>query len=109
MLSGKRLAPVHVMISFAKLRSGLSVSVLAHLGLVAAVLLLAEVRPFADVPEQRVEVDVVTADEAPPEPAPKPEIKPALELPTETPAETRPSAAEVAPAMASPYRPRSNG
>ncbi|MFC0239920.1 hypothetical protein [Rhodopseudomonas telluris] len=98
MLSGKRLAPVHGMISFAKLRSGLSVSVLAHLGLVAAVLLLAEVRPFADVPEQRVEVDVVTADEAPPEPAPKPDIKPALELPTETPtAETKPAAPEAAP------------
>ncbi|WP_054161459.1 hypothetical protein [Rhodopseudomonas sp. AAP120] len=102
MLSGRRLAPVHVMISFAKLRSGLSVSVLAHLGLVAAVLLLAEVRPFADVPEQRVEVDVVTADEAPPQPEPKPEMKPALEMPSETPAaETKPAAPEPAPQQAS--------
>ena len=73
------------MIPSVQLRSGLFVSVLAHLGLVAAVLLLAEVRPFAEVPEQRVEVDVVTADEAPPEPAPRPDIKPALELPGETP------------------------
>jgi hypothetical protein len=102
MLSGRRLAPVHVMISFAKLRSGLSVSVLAHFGLVAAVLLLAEVRPFADVPEQRVEVDVVTADEAPPEPEPKPEMKPALEMPSETPAaETKAAAPEPAPQQAS--------
>lgn len=106
MLSGKRLVPVHVMISSAKLRSGLSVSVLAHLGLVAAVLLLAEVRPFADVPEQRVEVDVVTADEAPPAPEPKPEIKPALEMPSETPAaETKPAAPEASPQQAAKPEP----
>ncbi len=83
-----------------QLRSGLFVSVLAHLGLVAAVLLLAEVRPFAEVPEQRVEVDVVTADEAPPEPEPKPEIKPALELPSETSAEAKPAAQDPAPQQA---------
>jgi outer membrane biosynthesis protein TonB len=53
-------------------RAGIALSVLAHAGLVGAVLLLAEVRPFADVPEQRIEVDVVTADEAPP-PAPEPQ------------------------------------
>ncbi|WP_420134548.1 hypothetical protein [Rhodopseudomonas sp.] len=94
------------MISFAKLRSGLSVSVLAHLGLVAAVLLLAEVRPFADVPEQRVEVDVVTADEAPPEPAPKPDIKPALDMPSETPAaDAKPAAPEPAGAQAAKPEP----
>ncbi|MCG6206272.1 hypothetical protein LPW26_16605 [Rhodopseudomonas sp. HC1] len=105
MLDGKRLSPVHVMIPSVQLRSGLFVSVLAHLGLVAAVLLLAEVRPFAEVPEQRVEVDVVTADEAPPEPAPKPEIKPALELPTLTPTEAKPAASEPTPPQASKPEP----
>ncbi|WP_322516172.1 hypothetical protein SR870_00880 [Rhodopseudomonas palustris] len=63
------------------IRAGVAASVLAHLGLVGAVLLFAEVRPFAEVPEQRIEVDVVTADEAPPVPEPKAESKPALELP----------------------------
>jgi len=53
------------------IRAGIALSVLAHLGLVGAVLLLAEVRPYADVAEQRIEVDVVTADEAPPAPEQK--------------------------------------
>nr|WP_150104596.1 hypothetical protein [Rhodopseudomonas palustris] len=50
--------------------------------LVGAVLLLAEVHPFAEVPEQRIEVEVVTADEAPPPvPEKEPESKP-VEQPT---------------------------
>lgn len=63
------------------LRAGVAVSVLAHVVLVGAVLLLAEVHPFAEVPEQRIEVEVVTADEAPPVPEAQPEPKP-VEQPT---------------------------
>lgn len=79
------------------IRAGVAASVLAHLALVGVVLLLAEVRPFADVPEQRIEVEVVTTDEAPPvpetKPEPKPEIKPTLDLPEFKPtAETKPAA-----------------
>lgn len=63
-------------------RAGAAVSVLAHVMLVGAVLLLAEVHPFAEVPEQRIEVEVVTADEAPPPvPEKEPESKP-VEQPT---------------------------
>lgn len=53
------------------IRTGAAVSVLAHVALAGTVLLLSEVHPFAEVPEQRVEVEVVTADEAPPAPEPK--------------------------------------
>ena len=75
------------------IRAGVAASVLVHLGLVGAVLLYAEVRPFAEVPEQRIEVDVVTADEAPPAPEPTPETKPSLDLPEIKPAEeTKPPA-----------------
>ncbi|MGP9810207.1 hypothetical protein ACTZWT_01695 [Rhodopseudomonas sp. NSM] len=63
-------------------------------------LLFAEVRPFAEVPEQRIEVDVVTADEAPPAPEPKPESKPALELPEFKPTESEPAAQQQPPAKA---------
>ncbi|SEO58903.1 hypothetical protein SAMN05444123_103404 [Rhodopseudomonas pseudopalustris] len=88
-----------------QIRAGIAVSVLAHLGLVGIVLLLAEVRPFADVPEQRIEVEVVTADEAPPPPLPepKPETKPALDLPEIKPeSETKPAAPPPEPAAPQP-------
>ncbi|WP_031335519.1 hypothetical protein [Rhodopseudomonas sp. B29] len=62
-------------------RSGIAASVLAHVVLAGAVLLFAEVHPFADAPEQQVAVDVVTADEAPPAPEPKPVEKPAEDKP----------------------------
>lgn len=84
------------------LRAGVAVSVLAHVVLVGAVLLLAEVHPFAEVPEQRIEVEVVTADEAPPVPEAQPEPKP-VEQPTpnfevsQTPAE-EPKPQQQAPA-----------
>lgn len=88
-----------------QIRAGIAVSVLAHLGLVGIVLLLAEVRPFADVPEQRIEVEVVTADEAPPPPLPepKPETKPALDLPEIKPeSETKPASPPPEPAAPQP-------
>ncbi|RED29703.1 hypothetical protein BJ123_11862 [Rhodopseudomonas thermotolerans] len=84
------------------LRADVAVSVLAHVVLVGAVLLLAEVHPFAEVPEQRIEVEVVTADEAPPVPEAQPEPKP-VEQPTpnfevsQTPAE-EPKPQQQAPA-----------
>ncbi|WP_047307150.1 hypothetical protein [Rhodopseudomonas palustris] len=84
-------------------RAGAAVSVLAHVVLVGAVLLLAEVHPFAEVPEQRIEVEVVTADEAPPpvpekEPDQKPDEQqaPSFEVP-QTPAE-QPKPQQQAPA-----------
>lgn len=84
--------PVPMTVRF-PIRAGVAASVLVHLGLVGAVLLYAEVRPFAEVPEQRIEVDVVTADEAPPAPEPAPESKPSLDLPEIKPAEeTKPPA-----------------
>jgi len=83
------------------IRAGVAASVLVHLGLVSAVLLYAEVRPFAEVPEQRIEVDVVTADEAPPAPEPtpetKPETKPSLDLPEVKPAEQTKPSVQAAP------------
>ncbi|MBI5132418.1 MAG: hypothetical protein HZA66_23505 [Rhodopseudomonas palustris] len=79
------------------IRAGVAASVLVHLGLVGAVLLFAEVRPFAEVPEQRIEVDVVTADEAPPAPAPPPETKPSLDLPQTKPTEQTKPPAQAAP------------
>jgi outer membrane biosynthesis protein TonB len=84
------------------IRAGIAASVLAHLGLVGAVLLFAEVRPFAEVPEQRIEVDVVTADEAPPVPEPKPEAKPALDLPEFKPTAESEPAAQQPPAKPEP-------
>ncbi|ABD06388.1 conserved hypothetical protein [Rhodopseudomonas palustris HaA2] len=84
------------------IRAGVAASVLAHLGLVGAVLLFAEVRPFAEVPEQRIEVDVVTADEAPPAPEPVAKTKPALELPEFKPTAESEPAAQQPPAKSEP-------
>lgn len=105
-------------------RAGAAVSVLAHVMLVGAVLLLAEVHPFAEVPEQRIEVEVVTADEAPPPvPEKEPESKP-VEQPTpnfevsQTPTEqpkpqqqqptpaTKPQPAETKPPAPAPQPPQ---
>ncbi|PZA13388.1 hypothetical protein DNX69_03175 [Rhodopseudomonas palustris] len=103
-------------------RAGAAVSVLAHVGLVGAVLLFAEVHPFAEVPEQRIEVEVVTADEAPPvpeqEPAPKPDEQPTpnfevSQTPAEQPkpeqqaaaAKQQPAAAETKPPAPAPQPP----
>lgn len=96
--------------------SGIAASVLVHLVAIGVVLVVAEVRPFAEEPEQRIEVDVVTADEAPPPPIaetkpdePKPsepadtkptETKPALDLPEIKPTlETKPAETPPQPAQ----------
>lgn len=81
-------------------RLGVAASILFHLTLVGVVIVAAEVRPFEDEPEQRVEVDVVTADEAPPAPVAETKLdvskpiepKPSLDLPETKPnLETKPA------------------
>ena len=96
-------------------RAGAAVSVLAHVVLVGTVLLLAEVHPFAEVPEQRIEVEVVTADEAPPpvpekEPEPKPVEQPTpnfevSQTPTEQPKQQPAPTAKQQPAETKPPAP----
>ncbi|MFT4279582.1 MAG: hypothetical protein QM576_24825 [Rhodopseudomonas sp.] len=96
-------------------RAGAAVSVLTHVALVGAVLMFAEVHPFADVPEQRIEVEVVTADEAPPpapekEPVPKPAEQPTPNFevsptPTEEPKPQQQAPAKQQQAEAKPPAP----
>ncbi|NEV79668.1 hypothetical protein DYI24_21780, partial [Rhodopseudomonas sp. BR0C11] len=96
-------------------RAGATVSVLAHVVLVGTVLLLAEVHPFAEVPEQRIEVEVVTADEAPPpvpekEPEPKPVEQPTpnfevSQAPTEQPKQQPAPTAKLQPPETKPPAP----
>lgn len=89
------------------IRAGIAASVLAHAGLVVALLLLAEVRPFAEVPEQRIEVDVVTAEDAPPPPElkpqpPLPEPQTSVEVAEQPPAPAKPEPAAPTQAQAQP-------
>jgi hypothetical protein len=56
------------------IRSGIAVSAVGHLSVLAMVMILAEVHPFGSVTAEPITVDIVSAEEAPP--APKPEEPP---------------------------------
>lgn len=82
------------------LRPDIAASAIAHLSIVALVLVYAEAHPFGSVPTQSVDVDIVTPDEIEkkPEPTPSPSPPPpdlrALTKPAETP--PPPAAAQAA-------------
>jgi hypothetical protein len=83
------------------LRPDIAASAIAHLSIVALVLVYAEAHPFGNVPTQSVNVDIVTPDEIEkkpePAPSPSPQLPPdlrALTKPAETPAP--PPAAQAA-------------
>jgi outer membrane biosynthesis protein TonB len=61
------------------IRTGITVSAIAHLSALALVLLYAEVHPFGSTPAETITVDLVSPAEAPPakKPEPAPEPKPA--------------------------------
>jgi hypothetical protein len=55
------------------LRPGITASAIAHLSIVALVLVYAEAHPFSGVPSEPVNVDIVTPDEIEkPDPVPSP-------------------------------------
>ncbi len=62
------------------LRPDVTVSALAHLSLVACVIIYTEVRPFRQAAEKIVPVDVIVADEKKPEPLPSPSPSPSPDL-----------------------------
>lgn len=85
------------------IRPDVTVSALAHLSLVACVIIYTEVRPFRPVVEKTVPVDVIVADEKKPEPQPtqKPSPSPDLSLLAKS-SPTPPSASAPAPPPAAP-------
>ena len=99
------------MVGFRQLvRPEIAASAIAHLSIVALVLVYAEAHPFSSVPTQSVDVDIVTPDEiekkAEPAPSPSPQLPTdlsALTKPAETPAP--PSAAQPASPPPQPARP----
>jgi hypothetical protein len=89
------------------IRADVAASAVAHLSLVALVVIYTEIRPFVTPPEVTVPVDVVVADEPEkkpdPQPAPTPQPSPDFSLPAAKPsAPAAPSAA--APPRASPLQ-----
>jgi hypothetical protein len=83
------------------LRPDIAASAIAHLSIVALVLVYAEAHPFANVPTQSVDVDIVTPDEIEKKPEPAP--SPSPQLPADLSALTKP--AETPPPAAQPASP----
>jgi outer membrane biosynthesis protein TonB len=93
------------------IRPEIAASAIAHLSIVALVLVYAEAHPFGAVPTQSVDVDIVTSEEiekkAEPAPSPSPQLPTdlsALTKPTETPAPP-PAAQPASPPLRQAARP----
>src|SRR5579871_4324127 len=88
------------------IRSDLAVSAVAHLSLVACVIIYTEVRPFRPLVEKTVPVDVIVAEEKKPEPVPSstpsPSPSPDLSLLTKPQPAASPSPAAPPPAASQP-------
>ena len=92
------------------IRSDLAVSAVAHLSLVACVIIYTEVRPFRPLVEKTVPVDVIVAEEKKPEPVPSstpsPSPSPDLSLLTKPQPAASPSPAAPPPAASQPAQPQ---
>jgi type IV secretory pathway VirB10-like protein len=94
------------------IRSGIAASVLAHLSILALVLIFAEVHPFGSVTAEPIAVDIVTPAQVeekktePPEP-PKAEPSDAFDLSSQSASPNSPPAAAPPPKQATPAAPRS--
>jgi hypothetical protein len=82
------------------LRPDIAASAIAHLSIVALVLVYAEAHPFSNVPTQSLDVDIVTPDEiekkAEPAPSPSPQLPTDLSALTKPPETPAPPAAQPA-------------
>ncbi len=79
------------------IRPGIAASAIAHLSLLALIILFSEVHPFGAVTAEPITVDLVTPEEA--DKKPEPEQKPQLELPQpDQPPSTQPSPSPAAQA-----------
>jgi hypothetical protein len=92
------------------IRPEIAASAIAHLSIVALVLVYAEAHPFGNVPTQAVNVDIVTSDEIEKKPEPAPTASP--QLPTDLSALTKaetpappPAAQPASPAPRQAARP----
>jgi hypothetical protein len=83
------------------LRPEIAASAIAHLSIVALVLVYAEAHPFASAPTQSVNVDIVTPDEIEkkPEPFPSPSPQPSTDLSALTKTETTKTETPAPPAV----------
>jgi outer membrane biosynthesis protein TonB len=91
------------------IRSGIAVSAVGHLSVLAMVMILAEVHPFGSVTAEPITVDIVSSEEAPPAPKPEeppPELKlqtsDAFELPSKSAPAPAPAAEQQAEAKQQP-------
>ena len=93
------------------IRTGVTASAIAHLSILALVMLLSDVHPFHAVTAETIAVDIVTPQEVPPD---KPEPPAQLQLPafdqrqaqkaSETPPSAAPEAAAPAPQQQAPQQ-----
>jgi hypothetical protein len=88
------------------IRADVAASAVAHLSLVALVVIYTEIRPFVTPPEVTVPVDVVVADEpekkSDPQPTPTPQPSPDFSLPANPASQNASSAATPPPASPQP-------
>jgi hypothetical protein len=94
------------------IRSGVAASVLAHLSILALILIFAEVHPFGSVTAEPIAVDIVTpaqVEEKKPEPLKPPKAEPsdAFELSSQSAAPNSSPAAAPPQTQATPTAPRS--
>jgi hypothetical protein len=93
------------------IRSGVAASVLAHLSILALVLIFAEVHPFGSVTAEPIAVDIVTpaqVEEKKPEPPEPPKAEPsdAFDLSSQSVPPNSPPAAAPPPKQATPRSPQ---
>ncbi len=86
------------------LRPDIAASAIAHLSIVALVLVYAEAHPFGVVPTQSVNVDIVTPDEIGKKP--EPAASPSPQVPADLSALTKPAETPAPPAAQSASPPR---
>ena len=86
--------------------AGIAASAIAHLSIVALVILFAEVHPFGVAPAEPITVDIVTAEEAERKPEPTPVPTPVSQVPPPDKPAAAPATAEQPKQAAAPATPQ---